>query len=211
MASTMEYSFEKTVLVWVDDPATKELVKKVCNSLKLNIWDLNVPEDLLGIPYFFAVIDGEKLTEEILAWLKETIVWEQPKEFAILLTSPTKSKIPATIKKYFISPMDVTTYDWLKTQIFNRYFAIQRHKKTNKSYDKTIFRVVFISKTLLKKGAFVRVDDLCRDFGVTEKTIKRDFALLRSMGEDIVYDRDQKAYHLGSSWIDFAIEEGIKP
>ena len=207
----MEDRFDNNVLVWVDDPAIKELVVKVCNSLKLNIWNLNVPEDLLGIPYFFAVIDGEKLTEEILAWLKETLVWEHPKEVAILLTSPSKSKIPVALKKYFILPMEVTTYDWLKTQIFNRYFAIKRHTKTNKSYDRTIFRVVFISKTLLKKGAFIRIDDLCRDFGVTEKTIKRDFALLRSMGEDIIYDRDKKAYRLESSWIDFAIEEGLKP
>jgi hypothetical protein len=202
----MNYSYENTVLVWIDDTSILDMVKKVCSSLKLNIYELEVMTDLIGMPYFFAVIDGSKLTKDILDDIEEFIKCENAKEFAILLTKDTDSKIPASIKKYFIPPIDVIVYDWIKTKIFNKHFALLRHKKNERSYDKTIFRVVYIIRNLMKNENVLYMDDLCREFNVTERTIRRDIALLESMGEDICYDRSKKGYYLKFSMLEITTD-----
>lgn len=202
----MRYGYEDTVLVWVDDPNILEMVKKICSSLKLKIYELNTITDLVAVPYFFAVIDGSKLTKDILKAIEEFLIPENPKEFGILLTKNTDSKIPASIKKYFIPPIDVIVYDWIRSKLFNKRFAIIRHINNKRSYDRTIFRVVYIIKKLMKKGTVLYMDELCQEFNVTERTIRRDFALLESMGESIVYDRVKKGYYLDFSTIDVMTE-----
>ena len=202
----MNYSHENTVLLWTDDQAISETVLKVCNSLKLDPYKVKIPEDILAFPYFFAVIDGKKLNEDILNAIEEVISSENPKEFAILLTRTPTIKIPASIRKLFIFPIEVINYDWIKTNIFNKRFALLRHKNNKRTYDKTVFRIVWILKKLMKKNSILYLDELCREFNVSTKTIKRDFALLESMGEVITYDRLRKGYILEFSTLDIVID-----
>jgi len=194
------------VMVWLDDKVTLDMVQKVCDSLKLTIWELNIPEDLLGIPYFFAVIDGKNLTSEILQNLEETVKYENAKEFAILLTQVPDVKIPASIRKYFIFPLEVITHEWLKTNMLNKRFAMMRHVNNHRSYDKKLFRLIYILKNLWKKGSILYINDLCQHFNVSEKTVKRDIDLLRSIGEDIEYDRVRNGYYLAFSIMDIEID-----
>jgi len=51
----MNYSYESTLLVWLDNPAILDMVKKVCTSLKLRIFNAEVYADAYAIPYFFEV------------------------------------------------------------------------------------------------------------------------------------------------------------
>jgi predicted DNA-binding transcriptional regulator YafY len=48
----------------------------------------------------------------------------------------------------------------------------------------------------MQNGTILRIYNLCSEFNVNEKTIKRDIELLRSMGEEIVYDRGRRGYKL---------------
>src|SRR5271157_1577980 len=125
----MNYSYENTVLVWVDDDGILEIVKKVCSSLKLEIYQVNIPEDIIAVPCFFAVIDGTKLNKSSLNDMAQVIKYENQKEFAILLTQNPVCEIPSSIKRYFIPPIEIINFDWVKTNIFNKRFALLRHKK----------------------------------------------------------------------------------
>jgi predicted DNA-binding transcriptional regulator YafY len=42
----------------------------------------------------------------------------------------------------------------------------------------------------------VYLNDLCQEFTVSEKTIKRDIQLLKTYGEDIRYDHKKNGYYL---------------
>ena len=203
----MNYSHENTVLVWDDDPSILENVKKVCHSLKLSIYKADKLEDLLAVPYFFAVVDGTKLTKEFMTDLIEVIGKESEKEFAILLTKAIASQIPAKLKKYIILPIEVINFDYLKTNIYNKRFALLRHKKNKRTYDKTIFRLVYISYKLRTKRKYIYINELCKEFNVTDRTVKRDLVLLQELGEDIQYDRIKNGYFLAFSRMEIEFKE----
>jgi hypothetical protein len=203
----MNYSHENTILIWDGNPAILADVKKVCHSLKLSIYKADKLEDVLAVPYFFAVVDGTKLSNEFMTDLIEVIGKESEKEFAILLTKPTTSQIPAKLKKYIILPIEVINFDYLKTNIFNKRFALMRHKKNKRKYDKTLYRLMNISYKLRTKRKYVYLSDLCAEFFVTERTIKRDFSLLEEMGEDIQYDRIKNGYFLEFSRMEIEFKE----
>ncbi len=192
----MGYSYSNTIISWVEDKALLALINKTAKELKLNLLEVQVETDILGLPYFFAIIYGGNLNKKVLADLKEIISWEKPKEFAILLTSTSASKIPPAIKKYFLKPQEIINPAWLRTTILNKKIAISRHKDNKRSYDKTIFRTVSILRKLMRKNTVLKLDELCNEYGVSEKTIKRDFDLLNSMGEDIAYDKQKQGYVL---------------
>jgi len=192
----MKYSYETTIATWIDDKQLLILTKKIAKELKLNICEIEQETDIYGVPYFFGIIDGKKLTTSILKNLKEMIVTENSKEFGILLTSKADCKIPGAIKKFFIKQQEVISLEWLKTTILNKRYAIKRHKENKRSYDKTLFRTVFILRKLMMPRTILYMEDLCSEFNVSEKTIKRDINLLRSMGEEIVYDKNRNGYAL---------------
>lgn len=192
----MNYSLGNTVLVWFDDDSLLEMTKKISSDLNLNVFEANYETDILAVPYFFAIIDGNKINKNILSDLTEIISSENPKEFAVLLTSQPDCQIQGSIKKFFIKQQEVITANWLKTTILNKKSAITRHKNNKRSYDKTIFKTVYIIRKLMKKNSIIFLDELCTQFNVSEKTIKRDIELLKSMGEDIVYDKNRKGYCL---------------
>jgi len=202
----MKYSFETTVLLWQDDPELFENVKKVCKSLKLNIFNASVQEDILGVPYFFAILDGMRIKPELLKFLVDLLKGTKEKEFALLFTSPPSAKIPDALKKYVIKTPEIINFDFLKKNLYNKHFAILRHKGNKRAYDKTLFRLLKISFLLRDKSKFINIRELSNDFNVTERTIKRDLALLGDMGEDIRYDKDRNGHYLEFSHMDLQFQ-----
>lgn len=197
----MKYSHDNTILIWSDDDNIKLLFKKLAKSLRLNLFDVGIETDIYAVPYFFAVIDGNKIKKETFLILKEVLIYENPKEFIILVYNNSNVKIPGSIKKYFkLADADLTE-KYLRPLILNKHTAIKRHQKNKKSYDKIIFRTVYILRKLMQKNVILKIEDLCMEFNVSEKTIKRDIELLRSMGEDIEYNKSERGYYLKHSLI----------
>ena len=197
----MKYSHDNTILIWSDDDSVKFLFKKIAKSLHLNLCDVEIEPDIYAVPYFFALIDSKKLRKETFTILKEILIYENPKEFIIVLYNYSNLKIPGSIKKYFKIIEGEITDTKLRTLILNKQTAIKRHQQNKKSYDKIIFRTIYIIKKLMQKNTVLKIEDLCVEFNVSEKTIKRDIELLRSMGEDIEYSKLERGYYLKHSII----------
>lgn len=197
----MKYSHDNTILIWSDDDSVKFLFKKIAKSLRLNLYDIEIETDIYAVPYFFAFIDAKKLRKETFTILKEVLIYENPKEFIIVLYNNLNTKIPSSIKKYFKTIEGEITDTKLRTLILNKHTAIKRHQQNKKSYDKIIFRTIYIIKKLMQKNTVLKIEDLCVEFNVSEKTIKRDIELLRSMGEDIEYSKLERGYYLKHSII----------
>lgn len=192
----MKYSHDNTILIWSDDDNVKLLFKKLAKSFRLNLYHVAIESDIYAVPYFFALIDSKKLRKETFAILKEVLIYENPKEFIILIHNNLNIRIPGSIKKYFKIIEGEITEATLRTLILNKQNAIKRHKQNKRSYDKLIFRTIYILRKLTQKNSILKVEDLCVEFNVSEKTIKRDIELLRSMGDEIVYDKVNKGYKL---------------
>ena len=192
----MKFKHDNTIITWIEDNQLAGLVKQTAKELNLNVFKAREETDIYAVPYFFLLIDGNNINNKILKILTEIIASENPKEFAVLLTTKPDCKIPGAIKKYFLKPQEVITPAWLKTTLLNKKHAISRHKSNKRAYDKTIYRTVYILRKLMRKNAVIFMDELCSEFSVSEKTIKRDIYLLNNMGEDIIYDRDKKGYVL---------------
>jgi len=194
----MEYYWQTTILSWTNDKRVLSSLRNISKELNLNLYEAEVEQDLYGVPYFFVVVDGDKISKVILMNLKEIICNENYKELGILVIGDVSLKIPVAIKKFFIQTEEGVTSDFLKATILNKRYSINRHSKNNRSYDKTVFRIIYVLKKLMRPKELVRVEELCQEFNVSEKTIKRDIALLRSMGEEIVFDKNRNGYSLVS-------------
>lgn len=194
----MEYDWHTTILAWTKDKKLLSLLENISKELKLNLYKANKEEDLYAVPHFFLVVDGDKVNKVILLNLKEMIANENHKESGILVIGDILLKIPVSIKRFFIQTKEGITKDFLKTTILNKKYAISRRINNNRSYDKTVYRIVYVLKKLMQPKGLVRVEELCQYFNVSEKTIKRDIALLRTMGEEIVFDKKRNGYYLMS-------------
>ncbi len=192
----MEYYWHTTILAWTSNKKVLSLLDNIANELKLNLYKADKEEDLYGVPHFFSVVDGDKISKVLLMNLKEIISDENYKESGILVVGDIHLKIPAAIKRFFIQTEDGLTKDFLKATILNKKYAISRRSNNKRTYDKTVFRIVYVLKKLMSPKEVVRVEELCREFNVSEKTIKRDIALLRTMGEEIVFDKNRNGYCL---------------
>jgi biotin operon repressor len=192
----MEYQWNATILTWTKDKKILSLLKNITRELKLNLYKADKEEDLYGVPHFFSVVDGDKIKKVLLMNFKEMIAYENKKESGILVIGEVQSNIPVSIKRFFIQTKEGITSDYLKATILNKKYAISRHTKNKRTYDKTVFRIVYVLKKLMHPKELVRIEELCQAFNVSEKTIKRDIAMLRNMGEEIVFDKKRNGYTL---------------
>ncbi len=192
---------ENDVIILSDNKEIISLAEKVTKDLKLNLIFAKDTIDLYVTGFFFGIMDPEKLDMDYFENIKEIHKNENPKEFSVVLTQQPIIKIPKSIKRYFIIPDGSNIeYQQLKLLILNRRSAIIRHKKSNKTYDKKLMRLFAILKKLQPENSYVKHDELCQEFNVSSKTIKRDIEMINQWGEAVEYDRTRKAYYLKGSW-----------
>ena len=189
----MKYAYENTILLFLKEKTQCQIVKKVAGGLKLNIYDANFVADIAAVPYFFAIIDATFLQQDFFSgFQKEMLKLENPKEFGIVLVGKHSFKIPSVLNKY-ITSIDIITEDWLRGMLLQKHKRAKSKKKAKGFQQKQIHRVVYILRELMNDN-YLRLDELCDYFEVTEKTIRRDFEILNQLGESIVYDKRKKVY-----------------
>lgn len=192
---------ENDVIILSDDKEIVSLAEKVIKELKLNLIFADDTIDLYANGYFFGIIDPEKLDGDFWDVFKEIHGNENHKEFSVLLTKKPGKKISKSIKRFFILPEAIgIDYQKLKLLILNRRSTIIRHQNSNKPYDKKLKRLFAILKMLQPENSFVKLDDLCREFNVSPKTIQRDITMMKEFGEDIHYNKERKSFYLAGSW-----------
>lgn len=189
---------ENDIIILSADKEIILLAEKVSKELKLNLIFSDDTIDLYSTGFFFGIVDPDKLDKDYFENFKQIHKNENPKEFCVLLTKPVK--IPKSIIRYFIIPKGSIEYQYLKLLILNRRSAILRHQKSNKTYDKKLMRLFAILKKLQPANSYVKLEELCQEFNVSSKTIKRDIEMINQWGEAIEYERTRKAYFLIGSW-----------
>jgi DNA-binding transcriptional ArsR family regulator len=195
-----EKIIEEDVLIFTDDQEITQIAEKVTKSLNLCLIKAEDTIDLYTIGAFCMIIDPDKVDEDYFENFKEIHDLENPKEFVVILTKPVK--LDRSIKKYFIVAQSNGKFEsQLTTTLLNRRSNIISRKTDKKIYTKKLNRLFAILRHLQTEGNYVKVSELASEFGVSEKTIKRDLTYLREVGgEEIKYDIKKKAYYLDNSF-----------
>lgn len=200
---------EDDVIIYADDIEIILNAKRAIKELKLNLYIAECTTDLYAFGFFFGIVDPDKLDDDYFENFKDIHKNENHREFSIFLTKTPRQKISKSIRRFFIFPNEGgIDYKELKLAILSKRTAIIRHKNSNKSYDKKLKRLFAILHMLQPEGSLLHIDDVCREFNVSQKTILRDIALINEFGEDIQYDKKRKGYFLCGSW-DSTI--GVRP
>ena len=190
---------DEQVIILSDNKALVRNVKKICSELKVDFIEAESTSDLYALPFFFAIVDPEKIEKEFFESFEEIFELEDPKKITVFLTRDV-SKIRRKIKKFFVvnAKEEIDMSD-LKTLLQNKKITCQKHKTDSKSYDKRLFRMFFILRKLLPKNSYIKIPDLCKEFNVSQRTIRRDIELMRMAGEDIEYNKSKNGYVLNGS------------
>ncbi len=195
----VSFSSDNAIVAYHLDKVMTDILSSIANKLKVTISWADCVTDLIAFPAFMNIVNPLKLTEkemdEVFQWFSFLEETGDPKGLCILFTSVPTFKIPAKVKKYIIKTPEIIDGDYLKLKILNKRTSAARHKNQHRSYDRKIFRILSILK-VLKTQKVMHIEDMCNDFNVCPKTIKRDIDLLNALGEIIEYDKVKKGYVL---------------
>lgn len=187
------------VIILSDNQTLIKNVKKFCSELKVDFLEADSTSDLYALPFFFAIVDPEKIEKEFFDSFQDIFELENPNKITVFLTKKV-TRIRRKIKRFFVvNEKEEIDMSDLKILIQNKKNTLQKHKNDSKSYDKRLFRMFFILRKLLPQDCHLKIPDLCSEFNVSQRTIRRDIELMRMAGEDINYDKSKKGYVLKGS------------
>ena len=195
-------SLDNQIVAYRLDKVMTDMLRSIARKLKVTVYWADCVTDLIAIQAFMNIVNplnlSESETDEIFQWFSFLEEAGDSNALCILFTSAPKFKIPNKVKKYILKTPAVIDDDYLKLKILNKRASAARHSNQQRSYDRKIFRVLRILK-VLKTQKVLHIEDMCNDFNVTSKTVKRDIELLNALGEIIEYDRNKKGYVLAYS------------
>ncbi|MCK9364878.1 MAG: DeoR family transcriptional regulator [Syntrophales bacterium] len=198
----VSFSADTPIVTFGTDRVMNDALKAIAAELKVDILFSETTTDLIAFPAFMNIINPLDLTEnetdeifQLFSFLEET---GDPKSLCILFTSIPPFKIPKGVEKFIIKTPGTIDEGYLKLKILNKRAAATRHNKQHRDYDRKIFRLLKIMKVLKSEG-IMYVEDMCNEFNVSPKTVRRDIDLWNALGEIIEYDRNKKGYVLAYS------------
>lgn len=197
--TTVNFSSDSTIVAYQLETAITDMLRSIANELKVTICWADCVTDLIAVPAFMNIINPLDMTEnetdemfQLFTFLEEA---GDPKSLCILFTSDPPFKILKGVEKFIIKTPAIIDEGYLKLKILNKRAAAARHNKQNRDYDRKIFRLLKILK-VLKSDGVLYIADMCNEFNVSPKTVRRDIELWNALGEIIEYDRNKKGFVL---------------
>jgi len=196
------FSSDTTIIAFRTDDIINDMIEAVAKELKLEICYSKIVSDLIAVPAFINIINPQSLTEKemeemhgFFSYIEEA---EDPKSLCIIFTSEPPFKITKGVEKFIIKTPAIIDEGYLKLKILNKRAATARHNKQHRDYDRKIFRLLKMLKVLKSEGVLY-IADMCNEFNVSPKTVRRDIELWNALGEIIEYDQNKKGYILAYS------------
>lgn len=198
----VNFSSDSTIVAYRLERAITDMLRSTASKLNVTICWADCVTDLIAVPAFVNIINPLDMTEnetdemfQLFTFLEET---GDPKSLCILFAPEPPFKIPKGVEKFVIKTPGAIDEGYLKLKILNKRAAASRHNKQHRDYDRKIFRLLKIMK-VLNSERILYVEDMCNEFNVSPKTVRRDIELWNALGEIIEYDRNKKGYVLAYS------------
>lgn len=187
------YALEDTVIAFDLSLSLLEMLRTICQSLDVQIFETNCLTDLVAVPSFVGICDFTRAEPSDLLEHYGYFLEVADRDFMLLLTHPPPVPPPAGLHRNMIRTPPKFHEKFLESLIIRRRNAVQRRMKAMRHYDRKLARLFYILRTI-ERQEFVSSRVLCNRFNVSPRTVARDMDLLMSMGEPIAYDPRRKGY-----------------
>lgn len=188
----------RDIMIFSNDVSIQLTARKVARELKLSIDVATCKEQLFMALPSCMIVDPINFTPDFIEIYESIIECENSKRHGLIIFS--RNKIPAKIKKFVTISNSAVFEEHLRTKMV----SIKHHREVTRNhtgnYTKKLNRLFCILRKLQLEGAYIKLDEIMVEFGVSEKTIKRDISFLKEEGEEIVYDIQKGGYVLRDSY-----------
>jgi len=167
--------------VWTNNNFVADFFENNESRLSLYSNRADSANEVFDEPFNLLVIDANRLKSSFLDRYKEYIKYKRKSDFLIYVIGGKVPDLPPFINELVIYAPKKITKDTLNNMLEKRLRpAIAPKKDVLK--DK-LRRVLFIYKTLYD-GEAVFTEDIRRSFKVTDRTIRRDIAVLKEVCDE---------------------------
>lgn len=175
---------EFNVLVYSTDTAIVKTLKKVCQMLQLPLVEADKAADLLAHTYRIGFIDKALFNETLQQWLNEVYDKEKAREWELVVLGGRPLSVPMPLSLFCKSLSDYTMGDFVK--IINKHLSVVRiHKERN--IKTRVHRIVALVDLVQSQYGLLDKKEICKEFGITERTLFRDLKLIKEVFPDTYY------------------------
>lgn len=182
------------ILTWIDNDELQHIIDNVAEELKLKIIKPSCDTDIIVAKFCVGIIDPKKIPLSSLHSIIEVLCLENPKEFAIFLTTKPEYNIPQALKKVVIRPKTGITYEFLKQEILKKQDTIYRRTNSLKPYNTRLHRITYMLSKMRDVNSIIYYDEICKRFAVSRGIIQKDVNLLWNMGEAVSENKENTGF-----------------
>lgn len=173
------------VLFYGNNLGAHKILKLVCAQKKITLVDTKNKTDLIAYHYKIAFIGRELLDNDLINTLNELAEFENPGDWDIVIFGGKPENIPAPLRMYCrgLNNIDEVAI----SKIIDKHLPKNKLHSSSKTkediFQKRIYRIVFLYH-LINQSGIISKNQLCEEFGITERTLFRDLKVIRELFPD---------------------------
>jgi hypothetical protein len=176
------FSKENTVLIYTNKQKLYDRLAAECNSIDINLYRMQVPTDLFGIPCFIFIVDAELVNENLFNDINEIFEFENEKTWSTIILGNYSFQKEYANKTRFELFYDLSDLSQIKKTIRRKMKVVETELKLESLNHKKIRRVIKLYLDLHISGInIVDIDLFCLEHAVSERTLRRDIKLLKEI------------------------------
>ncbi len=191
----MGYRYANTVLLLLPDSALKADSRIAANECGLDIWEADCATDLIGAPYFLAIVDPTLVSEHEWADFCEYLKDSTDTDTKVMLSAHTSTTNvlpgPNRLKQ---CNTDVAT---LKFTMLRLRAIVAKRRASYERVESRIVRIMWMARELQSAGG-LRLRDAAKEFQTSVRTIQRDIEVLEMAGY-MIFDGHERGTYLMDS------------
>jgi hypothetical protein len=174
---------EFNVLVYSTDTTIVKTLRKVCQMLQLPLVEADKAADLLEYTYRIGFVDLALFDEILDAGLNELSKEEKGRKWEVVILGGRPVSVPMPLSLFCKSLTDYTVDGF--ADIITRHLSMVRiHKE--RDIKSRVHRIVALVD-LLNDHYGLDKKEICKEFGITERTLFRDLKLIKEVFPDTYY------------------------
>jgi hypothetical protein len=170
------------VLVYGKNLGVKRLIKSVCAQRNIPLIDTKNKTDLIAYDYKIAFIGRELLNDDLIETMNEISEFENPGSWDVIILGGKPENIPAPLRLFCkgLNNIDEVAISKIIDKHMPKHGLQVSRKTKDDIFKKRIYRIVYLYHLINESGMLYK-DQLCKQFGITERTLFRDLKVLREL------------------------------
>jgi hypothetical protein len=190
--NTGGYALEDTILMATRDKEIEKEIKKIGAEMRMHLYTINRPEDLVAVPCIIVVTDQHTYeNEQNTQYLKRCVSGNNINEWQIWFFGESKAQIPAILRSFSVL---INHKKDIKSLLQKRKDLLVNQNVYPKLKTR-LHRIIDLYKCL-REEHHIQETEYCKKHGIHKRTLQRDIALLRDVKITVGYDGFKGTYTL---------------